>query len=704
MPPFALRSLRLLSLAAGLLLGAGAAVAGEPASAWFMTHQGGVRLIAAEPTVGAAERVTLGLQFELAAGWKIYWRSPGDAGFPPQLDWKGSENVADAGIAWPAPSRFSVLGLETMGYEGGVVLPISVRLAKPGAALHAVVAINYLTCEAICIPYETTLTLDLPAGAAQAEGGFAKIIAEYQAKVPGDGKATGLRLQSAAVETGAKPMLVLRLAADPPLSHPDAFVEGPAGIGFGPPRLIAVDPAHPELRLPVYFDTREPLRLAGERLTVTVVDGVRALEATAVPSEVAPPVPLAGLIEVLLLALLGGFILNFMPCVLPVLSLKLLAAVGHGEGTAELRRGFFATASGILLSFLVLAGAMIGVRMAGVAVGWGAQFQQPVFLAGMAALTTLFAANLWGWLEIPLPRFIADRASRTTGHGSILGSFAAGAFATLLATPCSAPFLGTAVGFALAGTSLDILAVFAALGLGLALPYLMVAAVPAVARWLPRPGHWMVTLRRILGVALLGTSAWLVFILVAEVGTVAAVLVAAFLSALLIVLGVAGNARLRRAGVVAAVAGVLAAVAMLPPPQAAPGRLADALWQPFDRERIAALVGEGKTVFVDVTADWCVNCKFNKWLVLDRSPVRERLGTPGTVAMIADWTRPDPGIAAYLMSYGRYGIPFNAVYGPGAPEGIALSELLTAGDVMRAFERAQGPARSAGAITPRSGG
>ena len=697
------RLLGLVCLAACLLLGTrAAAIAAEPASPWFVTRQGEVRLIAAEPSVGSAEQLTLGLQFELAAGWKIYWRSPGDAGFPPQLDWKGSENVANAEIAWPAPMRFSVLGLETMGYEGGVVLPIAVRLAKPRAPLHAVVALNYLTCEKICIPYETTLTLDLPAGAAEG-GGFARLIGEYQAKVPGDGKSAGLHLESATVESGDKPVLILRLAADPPLAHPDAFVEGPAGIGFGPP-VLAGDRAHPALRIPVYGDGKTPPRLAGERLTVTVVDGTRAFEAVAVPAEVAPSVPLPSLLSVLLLALLGGFILNFMPCVLPVLSLKLLAAVGHGESRTELRRGFLATAAGILLSFLLLAGAMIAVRTAGMAVGWGAQFQQPAFLAAMAALTTLFAANLWGWFEIPLPRAIADRAKLTPGHPSLLGSFAAGAFATLLATPCSAPLLGTAVGFALAGSSLDIIAIFGALGLGLALPYLTVAAIPSLARLLPRPGHWMLTLRRILGLALLGTSAWLVFVLVAEAGLLAAALVGAFLVALLALLGLARASRPRIAGAVLAIAAALGAVLALPPPQAVPARLADALWQPFDRGRIAGLVGEGKVVFVDVTADWCVNCKFNRWLVLDRSPVRERLEAPGTVAMIADWTRPDPAIAAYLMSYGRYGIPFNAVYGPGAPGGIALSELLSAEDVLQALERAQGRPRSAANITPRSGG
>jgi suppressor for copper-sensitivity B len=325
----------------------------------------------------------------------------------------------------------------------------------------------------------------------------------------------------------------------------------------------------------------------------------------------------------------------------------------------------------------------------------------------MAVLTTLFAANLWGWFEVPLPRFIADRAPDAPFEGSLGGNIAAGAFATLLATPCSAPFLGTAIGFAFAGTSVDILVIFATLGLGLALPYLAVALVPGVARWLPRPGRWMIVLRRILGVALIGTAGWLMFVLSAETGERAALSVGAALAALLVSLGALEASRLRALAASLAVIVALVAAALAPAmPDASAAVAEDALWQPFDRARISDLVAEGKVVFVDVTARWCLTCQANKRLVLDQASVRDRLAAPGTVAMAADWTRPDPIIAAYLKSYGRYGIPFNAVYGPSAPQGIALSELLTPGEVLSALERARAPASAAGVApqSPPSGG
>jgi suppressor for copper-sensitivity B len=415
------------------------------------------------------------------------------------------------------------------------------------------------------------------------------------------------------------------------------------------------------------------------------------------------------LFPVLGLALLGGLILNLMPCVLPVLSLKLLGVVGHGGGEARtVRASFLASAAGVIFAFLVLAGGLAAVKAAGVAVGWGIQFQQPMFLAAMLLLLTLFACNLWGWYEIRLPGWLGDFAAQGAARGSgaghdrghgmahgMLSHFATGAFATLLATPCSAPFLGTAVGFALAGTMTDLFAVFTALGVGLALPYLLVAAVPGIATVLPRPGRWMVTLRQVLGLALAATAVWLLTVLAAQVGTWAAILAGLLLAAI----GGALWLRRHRAGVErpARLAVVVAGLALIllvgAPPEIATVRAPqDRAWATFDEAAIAGLVGEGRIVFVDVTADWCITCQVNKKLVLDDPEIAARLGEAGIVAMQADWTRPDEAIARYLASFGRYGIPFNAVYGPGAPQGVVLPELLSGDAVLAALARAAGPA------------
>jgi suppressor for copper-sensitivity B len=685
----------LLTLAAALVL-AGPAHAAS-ASDWFVTDQGRVRLVAAAPTVGDGKTLDLGLEFRLAPHWKIYWRSPGDAGYPPRLDWQGSTNLAAAEMAWPAPRRFSVSGLETVGYTGDVVFPIAARLTRPGESTRLRLTLSYLTCREICIPYDTVLRLDLPAGAPPAGGAsYTALIARYAARVPGDGRAAGLSLVSALLIPGQHPMLELRVASAAPLRAPDAFVEGPPGVAFGAPHLASSDtPGQALLRLPASGAPGALDRLVGHRLRVTLVDGDRAMEGSVTPAVGPPPADWGLLLRILPLALLGGFILNLMPCVLPVLSIKLLGVIGlHGHPRATLRWGFLATAAGVVLSFLALAAAMVALKSAGVAVGWGVQFQQPLFLVFMAAVLTLFAANLWGFFDVALPGWLGALASRGAG-GKFIGNFATGAFATLLATPCSAPFLGTALGFALAAGPFEIFSVFLALGIGLAAPYLLVAAMPHVAEMLPRPGRWMIVLRRLMGFALAIAAAWLVSVLVSQIGLAAASAVAALMAGLVASLALIRAGVPRRAAAATLVIAAFVAPALLASPPAPAA--SDGLWRNFDRAEIDRLVGRGDIVFVDVTADWCLTCKVNKELVIDQPAVRRELERHGTVAMRADWTRPSDAIAAYLRSFGRYGIPFNAVYGPALPQGRALPEILTPDRVLQALAEAAGSRNVAGA-------
>ena len=398
---------------------------------------------------------------------------------------------------------------------------------------------------------------------------------------------------------------------------------------------------------------------------------------------------------ILAIALLGGLVLNGMPCVLPVLSLKLLSVASHaGAERRRVRLGLLMTALGVLASFALIAAALIVLKASGAAIGWGIQFQWPWFIAAMAAVTTLFAASLWGWLPILLPRFAYEAAADIRVKTPYADAFLTGAFATLLATPCSAPFVGTAVGFALAQGPVEIAIVFAALGIGMAMPYLAVAAFPRLVRLLPRPGRWMNALRIVLGLALAATAAWLLSVLAALSGERVALAAAAALTLVLVLLALkrgrvvpAGAGRLTNAA-----AALLVTAAVLWPAFAgveAPTAIVTAgRWQAFNPGEIRRLVGEGKTVFVDVTAAWCLTCKVNEAAVLEREPVAGRLFGPGVVAMRGDWTRPDPALTRYLESFGRYGIPFNAVYGPGRPDGELLPELLTAGTVERALDQA----------------
>ena len=427
----------------------------------------------------------------------------------------------------------------------------------------------------------------------------------------------------------------------------------------------------------------------------------RARQANGVPAATAPPAT-RSLAAILLLALLGGFILNGMPCVLPILSLKLFGLVqASGKSTRAIRVGALATTAGILVSFWALAGAAVLARQAGAAIGWGVQFQQPGFVAFLTVVVLLFALNLWGLFEIPLPARLArlgDAGARAgAGDGSgdrLAGHFASGLFATLMATPCSAPFLGTALSFALGQSGGTIFAVLSAVGIGLALPYLALVAAPAAAKWMPRPGAWMVTLRGVMGFLLAGAVVWLVFVLAGQIDSVSLALFELGLLGLAFFLWLRQRAELERRGTgfwwllaAATAVGLIIFAARATPAthalEAAASRDAGAIaWTPFDRGKAERLAASGRLVFLDVTADWCVTCKVNERLVLNSPEVTTAFAAHDVLAMKADWTNRNDDIARFLAEHGRYGIPFYMLYRPEGPPHL-FSELLNAKEVAR---------------------
>src|SRR6185295_10926967 len=411
------------------------------------------------------------------------------------------------------------------------------------------------------------------------------------------------------------------------------------------------------------------------------------------------PKPGGSLVLTLLLAVLGGLVLNVMPCVLPILSLKifgLMRSAGHGR--SEVVRGALATAAGILVSFWALALAAVAAHAAGAAVGWGIQFQRPGFVAFLAVVVVLFCLNLWGLFEIPLPQRLARVGAGGPREG-LAGHFVSGLFATLMATPCSAPFLGTAIGFALAQPPAVVLAVFTALGTGMALPYLLVAAAPGIARLLPKPGAWMDTVRGVMGFLLAGSAVWLFYVLSLQVSPEQ--LAAIQLGLLGIALFTWMQRRLGAGRVLrsAAAVGVLAAVAVtLVAASREPGAMAQRTaaepaglipWVAWDRARAESLAAGGQLVFVDVTAAWCFTCKANERLVLNTPEVAQAFKENEVVPMKADWTNKNDEIADFLAEHGRYGIPFYLLYRPGQ-EPHVFSELPSKDGLVQTVREAAG--------------
>ncbi len=645
----ALKAVFLLGL---LCLAAYPAWAQAAATSWQENPQGKVRLVANSLTTGQGQGLTLGLQFVLEPSWHIYWRNAGDAGYGPKLKFDGSVNLQNADMRWPAPVRFSFGGIETIGYHDQVTFPIAVTLADVNAPLTVNLALDYLTCADICIPYQYNLRLELPAGPpiASAE---AELIRYFQDQVPTvDASKSNLAIGDV-WRYGTKQQASLRVSgfSAHPWQKPELLLESALPIGIGRPS-VRIDPTNPNrAEFTVKLDLTGPEQFAEllqTPLTLTLLNGGQGLTQTKTPIADPGQIQWAALLGILGLALLGGLILNVMPCVLPVLSIKLLQIIGKQDlDRAWVRRGFLASAAGIVFSFWLLALFVFALKQTGMQLGWGIQFQNPYFIGFLLVVVLAFAANVFGLFEIRLPGAVARIVplGPSAKPHSVRHEFLLGMFATLLATPCSAPFLGTALGFAFAASNAEIFFIFTFIGIGLALPYLAVSVFPGSVRYLPKPGRWMGRVKQIMGVALIVTALWLGGILYSHIAPV-------------IVTQTHSKNELFQ-------------------------------WQEFAPEEIPAMLADGKMVFVDITADWCLTCKVNEKLVLESKTIQDLLRQPDVVLMRGDWTKADPTIGAYLKTKGRYGIPFNALYSAKNPGGDLLPELLTEGLVVDVFARAK---------------
>jgi thiol:disulfide interchange protein DsbD len=724
-----------------LLLGAGAVRAAPPVpeSAYGEGARQGddprveARLLIDAGGVRPGEPFSLGVLFDLDRGWHIYWRNPGESGLPTRLDWQ----IADAAVGpirWPAPEVFAEQDglLTTYGYANQVLLTNEVRFEAGTRGEREVrVEADFLVCEVQCIPGRIELHRSLRVGDAStpADRATAEVFEHYAARVPVAPEAIGLELDAVYSQSAIRPgdafraaiTVVPRAAGGPRLA---LGTRDPA-TAFVPDRIRSIEldvsgsRRHPfsESGLLVTLDGRatpddpgDDERLAGalavrsgRRVRYVEVDLTlpRARPGAAVARLENPwlePTRLAGAAEevplwrAILLGLLGGVILNLMPCVLPVLAIKVFGITELAQRSRrEMRANGFAYTGGILLSMLALAATVVALRAAGTAVGWGFQFQEPLFIAAISAVLLVFALNLFGVFEIYID---ATRLSQVGQSGSgPRRSFFEGLLATVVATPCSAPFLGTAVGFAFASSEPVIFGVFAAIGLGLASPYLLITWVPGWAKLIPRSGPWMLQLRQALGFALIGTIVWLLWVIGRSVGIEGMTGLLAFLVAVAFatwLFGALQAARRTRTALGAAlgIGGLAVAGLLALPLEAREARPPDAeaaesmSWRAFEPSEIRAELAEGRPVFVYFTADWCLTCKVNERMVLEDARVRAELERLDVAIFKADWTRRDERIRSELARFGRAGVPMYLVYGPEAPGHPALLPELLSVDLL----------------------
>ncbi|HBM3021537.1 TPA: thioredoxin family protein [Klebsiella michiganensis] len=623
------------------------------------------------------------LSIELASGWKTYWRSPGEGGVAPQIIWNNGEQ---ARWYWPAPSRFKISGLTTQGYHDRVAIPMTIA-AAPGDVLEGTLTLS--TCSNVCLLTDYRLRLDFNQ---PADGDFRDAFARAMRTIPAD---TGITNDLAAHRVGSQ--LVITANATGEWKNPGIYFDPmDGGIVAGDPDIRA-EGSHLKVTVPVTDEWGEiPATLAGKALSLVLTNGEKAQQINLTTGADLAPAATVSLGKIVLFSLLGGLILNLMPCVLPVMGMKLSAVLQAGSDRGMVRLRFLATSAGILTSFALLALMVTILKLTGASLGWGIQFQNPWFIGLMVAVTFLFSLNLFGVVEMLLPSAAVSRLA-TAGGAGMAGSFCEGVFATLLATPCSAPFLGTAVAFALAAPLQELWLIFLVLGLGMAAPWLFVALFPQTAALLPRPGRWMNTLKMALGVMMLASSLWLTTLLGLHLGETAggmltlALTVAAPIALLvarpratpafwLVIIALAAFAGFQ-------VRGLLAEGAIVSSPEANAQQIR---WQPLSEAAIQSALADGKRVFIDISADWCVTCKVNEHRVLNQPAIISALAEPDVVALRGDWSKPSEPIARFLQSRNRYAIPFNQVYGPGVPQGETLPPLLDQQSVLNALTHARG--------------
>jgi thiol:disulfide interchange protein DsbD len=678
------------------------------------TPQVRAELVAHAPEgVAPGKPLWLGLKIEHQPHWHTYWKNPGDSGLPTTLNFTLPGGVQAGPVMWPTPGRLPIGPLMNYGYDGTLLLPVVVAVPAGFAAdaLEIKLQAEWLVCKDVCIPESGEFALRLPAQAATA--GHAALFAKTQASLP---QAVPGAQATATLKDGA---LVVRVAGLPTAWHGKAMHFFPETTGViqtaAVPKAdwqqgvwtaqVPLDPQRTDSpqAMPAVLTTAG--QDAGLQIQVAVVGSwpplaaapaaLPSLGATAPdagPAPVAAPPTVAGSLGLaLLLALAGGALLNLMPCVFPVLSLKVLGFAHHAHDRRSLLAGGLAYTAGVVASFVALAGLLLALRAGGEQLGWGFQLQSPAVVATLAALFTLIGLNLAGVFEMGsvLPSSWATARARHP----VVDSALTGVLAVAVASPCTAPFMGASLGAAVTLPAWQALLVFAALGLGMAAPYLAASAWPALARLLPRPGVWMAHFKTVMAFPMFATVVWLVWVLGQQSGIDGAAALLALLVALAFAawslgspaLGPRARTGFGAAALVLMAAALFWAVPTLRQEAAAQAPGASDTWLPWSAERVAQAQADGRVVFVDFTAAWCVTCQFNKRTTLADTSVKAAFEARKVLLLRADWTRRDAAISAELARFGRSGVPVYVLYAPGTPGPRLLSEILSPAEVLGAL-------------------
>ena len=593
-----------------------------------------MRLTSSTEGVGGLKKVPISFEVITNPGWKIYWRNPGDSGLPTEIKFDNSSNVRKVDIFWPAPFRFSTFGIDTFGYEGHVILPIDITPKLKNEDISLKAHVSLLACKEICIPFTENLYLEIPKLTHQPNKN-ARSRAQFMSLVPKlDNTKNGLLGEVYLTQDG-----ILLKKPKIKIVNSDIFVENEYGINFGKPELKGKNILLPKLN--------ENLReIKNTLFKFTYVSNELSFQNNITLNKNFSNNGLNLFYEIvffIMISFVGGFILNFMPCVLPVISLKLASIINENSfEVKKVRKSFLFTSIGIISSFLLLALTLILLKHLGHSISWGIQFQNSYFLILISSIIFAFGLNMLGVFEINLPNNILKLFSKK--YRGNFDDFLRGFLTTLLATPCSAPFVGTAITYAFSENYLNMLIIFLFMGLGLSFPWISIAIFPASLSYLPSPGRWMVKFKYLLGTGLILTAIWIFSIFLTSINY---------------------NFLVSRQNI---------------------DNEFTISWQKGYAEELAK---KGEIVLVDITADWCLTCKLNKFTIFNDNYLDQEIKKGNIKFLQGDWTLPDQDILEFLGENKKYGIPFNIIYGPKYTKGIILPEILTIKSIMKAIEKAQ---------------
>ncbi len=635
----------------------------------------------------------IGLLLRHDSKWHTYWKSTGDTGLPTRIQWSLPQGWHASEILWPTPAVFKIGDLVNYGYGDEVLLPVRISVpasAKVGSVQDIKAEVSWLMCADQCVPGKASLTLAVQV--ADKDGGATKASTLFEASHT----AMPSPLSDASGVFDPKTHAVrVTFKSTEPFHHFYVFAEGDDSVVvYGAPQSVSRSAD----KISVTLQGTDELKAGSQFSGVFAADGgplkagwagsfsVPLESGTVAAPTVSDDTPQTGLSSWLAVAMafIGGLILNVMPCVFPVLSLKILSLVQDRQRINLPLHGVVFTL-GVLLTMLVLAGVLIAVKSAGISVGWGFQLQSPIFVASLAVIFAAISVNLLGWFE-----FSCVRVSGGSYSNSLLNCFATGVLAVVAASPCTAPFMGAALGYALTASIRESIFVFLALGLGMSLPWLVLSLFPVLTAWMPKPGAWMNVFRKLMAIPMLLTMIWLLWVLSQQVSFTALVLYIAAVISLCVCLFLYGKLQFslltaKLPIVLSAACAVLLFAAASSPlfrqPDAAV-QAADA-WSP---QAVENALKAGKPVFVDFTASWCVTCQANKIAVLDREDIRKAFKQHGVVFLVADWTNQNPDITQALESFGRSGVPLYILYSPDGKTTV-LPELLTKNIVIEALDK-----------------